>query len=374
MRVAVFSALVLAVSALPAVAQYRYPGGYGGWGGWGGAQTAQGSAAMGMGAFAAGAGAYNEQTAVARSINANTAMQVNEYMYQVNLTNAKYYYKRSADRQKEESAVGVKHFQRVHDNPNAHDIHSGDALNAVLDDLTNPKVFPTALKVATQPIDSEVVKNIQFQYAAKMIATSLEDLIKNGAPDVLQSPEFQEDREAFRPLVKKAHEEIDSQGRVSPETLARCRTVIKAAEDKAARILELGSSKRNEADNYLKALYGLTKMLQTPDVDKFLKGLDKYPTTTLGALLGFMHGFTLRFAPAKTPIQETYYEQLLPMLVALRDRVQAPPANPYAEPSGKPDPKALSQFFSGMDYSHFGPQPDPHTGVVPPAPRPGVPR
>ena len=48
----------------------------------------------GAGVAAAGAGAYNQQTAVARSINANTAMQVNQYMYEVNKNNAKHFYAR----------------------------------------------------------------------------------------------------------------------------------------------------------------------------------------------------------------------------------------------------------------------------------------
>ena len=52
----------------------------------------QGSMMRGAGVAAAGAGSYNQQTAVARSINANTAMQVNQYMYEVNKNNAKYYY------------------------------------------------------------------------------------------------------------------------------------------------------------------------------------------------------------------------------------------------------------------------------------------
>ena len=84
-------AVVLIVSGSSARA-VPLPGGYGayGWGGWGGAgSTVAGSTAYGMGNFAAGAGAYNEQTAEARSMNANTAMQVNNYMYQVNSQNAK---------------------------------------------------------------------------------------------------------------------------------------------------------------------------------------------------------------------------------------------------------------------------------------------
>src|SRR5262245_30347355 len=77
---------VLAAGGVSAHAQY---GRYGGWGGWGGAgSTVQGSIASGMGNFAAGAGQYNVQTAQARSINAQTAMQFNDYMYAVNKQNA----------------------------------------------------------------------------------------------------------------------------------------------------------------------------------------------------------------------------------------------------------------------------------------------
>src|SRR5208337_3223455 len=91
---ALLLALVLSIPAVSAQAQY---GRYGGWGG--GVGTAQGSMARGAGVAAAGAGYYNQQTAVARSINANAAMQVNQYMYEVNKTNAKYFYTRSANKQ-----------------------------------------------------------------------------------------------------------------------------------------------------------------------------------------------------------------------------------------------------------------------------------
>ena len=128
--------LILGISAASAQAQY------GRWGGWGGGvDTAQGSMMRGAGVAAAGAGSYNQQTAVARSINANTAMQVNQYMYEVNKNNAKYYYTRSANKQKEASSTGEAIYKRLHDNPDAHDIHSGDALNVVLDELTNPSIY-----------------------------------------------------------------------------------------------------------------------------------------------------------------------------------------------------------------------------------------
>src|SRR5271154_7128701 len=63
-------------------AQYGYPAGYGGygWGGWG--STPQSALARGLGAFSMGRGAYNEDTAVARSINTDTVMRWNQYAYQ----------------------------------------------------------------------------------------------------------------------------------------------------------------------------------------------------------------------------------------------------------------------------------------------------
>src|SRR4051812_12435185 len=94
------SILLIVVFAAPgtlAHAQYYYPAGYAGWGGWG-AHTAAGSAAYGMGNFAAGAGSYNVQTAQARSINSQTAMQMNDYMYSIETRNAKNHYERVARR------------------------------------------------------------------------------------------------------------------------------------------------------------------------------------------------------------------------------------------------------------------------------------
>src|SRR5437016_1727735 len=122
--------VVLAVGGVLAHAQY---GRYGGWGGWGGAgSTVQGSMAAGMGNFAAGAGQYNVQTAQARSINTQTAMQFNDYMYAVNKQNAATNLTRRRDQQKNVNESADASYKRLHDNPDPHDIHTGDALNIVL--------------------------------------------------------------------------------------------------------------------------------------------------------------------------------------------------------------------------------------------------
>jgi hypothetical protein len=363
--------VVLAASAATAHAQYVYPRGYSGWNGWGGGSTVGGDTARGMGVFAAGAGAYNQQTAQARSMNANTAMQVNDYMYAVNQRNAATERQILAQRQANVNETADAMTKRLRNNPTPRDIRSGDALNVVLEDLTNPAVYTQVAQRATQPIDSRLVKNIVFNYAANMIAISLDDLSTRGVPDVLlTNSEFQPDRDALRALIHKAREESRSPGsQVSPETLANCRVAIKALRTKVEALLPQGSTDRDQAVNFLKALYGLTKMLESPDVSMFLKELDTLPTTTLGQLLTFMHSFNLQFGFSKTPEQGAAYDQLYPMLVRLRDQggVQMPPMS-----SGPPplqDPKKVTSFFSGMDFNHFQPQPAP-VGAAPPPPQP----
>jgi hypothetical protein len=363
--------VVCTLSGAPAHAQYRYPGGYGGWGGWGGggASTVQGSIASGMGNYAAGAGAYNVQTAQARAMNANTAMQWNDYMYAINQRNAKNEMIRLQKRQQATIDTLDATYKRVHDNPDPHDIHAGDALNVVLTDLANPKVYTEIVQKSTQPIDSALVKNINFQFAANMILISLEDVSSRGVPDALATnPDFETDRQAIRALVVKGKKEAESSNQVSIETLRSFRTAVKALQDKADAVYAQGTRQRDESDNFLKALFGISKMLERPQVEQFLKGLNRYPTTTLGQLVTFMHSFNLRFGVAKTPEQEAAYDQLYPLLVQLRDQSQSPAPSPISAQAPPLNPKSATTFFSGMDFSHFGPQPDPHTGVVPPPP------
>jgi hypothetical protein len=353
--------------ASPAQAQW------GGWGGWGGSSTLAEGYGRGFGVAAAGAGQYNVDTAQARSINANTAMQVNQYMYEVNKQNAKEYYARSRQKQQEQSATGVEIYQRLRDNPSTADVHSGDALNVVMDDLTSPMVLGNTIQHASQQIPSELVKNIVFAYTPNMIAISLEDLTAKGAPDVLKtSPAFETERKAVRAAVAQARKEAQAGGPITPETLATCQNAVKALQARVAAALPQGSPDRKASDNFLKALFGLTKMLETPGIETFLKDLNKIPTTTLGHLIGFMHTFNLRFGVADAPAQQAAYDQLFPMLVALRSDVQAPESNPYAQQGSLGNPQAISRYFSGAPQSN-GAAPQPKPGAAPPPPPPGQP-
>ncbi len=139
------AALALALAAgqgAPAWAQYGYPRGYGGygWGGWGGGgETPQGSIARGMGAYAAGAGVYNQQTAVARSINADTAMRYNQYMYESNLEATRKHSALLAKNKADTNQAQAQIQSRLRDHPEPRDIYMGDALNVAVDEIEDPR-------------------------------------------------------------------------------------------------------------------------------------------------------------------------------------------------------------------------------------------
>ena len=122
----------LAAFAPAAHAQYRYPGGYGGygWGGFGGGGgTVGGSVARGMGAFAAGAGSYNVQTAQARSINTSTAMQWDNYLWQAQQTVNRIHLDNVVKENKGRDRARSEIYSRLRDHPTVDDINKGDALN-----------------------------------------------------------------------------------------------------------------------------------------------------------------------------------------------------------------------------------------------------
>ena len=71
------------------------------WGGW--SQTPQGALAQGMGHYYGGAGIFNERTAIADSINADTLMRWNDYMFQANTEAGRRYVSRRRENSREQS-------------------------------------------------------------------------------------------------------------------------------------------------------------------------------------------------------------------------------------------------------------------------------
>jgi hypothetical protein len=360
-------ALTIAIAATEgaARAQYGYPRGYGGygWGGWGGGgETPQGSMARGMGAYAAGAGYYNQQTAVARSINVDTAMRYNQYMYQSNEeANRKYHAKMAEDKSR-----NLENYDKTQDRllnrPEQRDIFMGDALNALVTVIEDPRVYSRTLEGAKVKIGGQAIHNIPFRYAPGAITISIEKLTSGDPPPILLTAPFDDIRSRFKVLGQEIRKDLNEGEKPNPQTVDKALVIVNEAEAKVEQVLERNTKDRNDADKFLKALHGLLGMTQTPALDILLAGVEDHPEATLGQLLGFMSAYNLRFGEAKTPTQKGVYVALYPQLAALRAEVA--PVLAGASPP-KSSGSEVGDFFSAMDYK------DLQKKAPPPAPKPG---
>lgn len=364
MRRAAFLALasttLFALSARTASAQW-------GWGGWGGGVgTVQGSIATGMGYYAAGAGQYNLDTAQAASINTDTVMRWNQFMFQSQMEANQREYRRKARLEKRDVMTGELIYKRLRDNPNAGDIKSGDALNVILDQVTNPSIHSSALRMATDRIPASAVAEIPFFHASDAVTINLHQLSsKEDWPIALQGKEFAADRKAYQDAVAEALKE-DTEGDLSPATIDK---VQDAAQAIRARF-EVNPPKDRElripAENYIKALLGMSRMLEKPEIDKIIGELNKVKDTSLGTLLSFMHVFNLRFGVAKSEKAQEVYTQLFPKMTAFRDRVLEQPGGTEVAKAGDSSKKHPTEFFGTMSLDHAEGKPVP----PPPAPKP----
>jgi len=350
--------IVLSLAALSGQARAQwgygyYPYGYGGygWGGWG--ATPQGDIARGLAYFNMGAGIYNVDTAIACSIDLDTVIRWNQYVYlsQQEGTRA-YFARRNAAIAKDRDAYDAL-LKRIQENPTAHDIENGYALNAALDQLSDPRIHSSALRTADTPVSAKSIREIPFRNASEGVTFSLSQLKASSQwPGVLLGPRFASERAEFETLVDEVRKENTENGQISPGTLSKLRGLISRLKDKLAAMPLEDTAENQEALKFVKTVTALIRLLEKPKIDEVLNELEKIEKTTIGNLLAFMHTFNLRFAPATTPRQRVVYNELYPILAQTRDRIisEAKLDNSVTDRAGK---AKLHDFFSAMDLDHI---------------------
>jgi len=354
-----------------AQAQFYYPGGYGytgyGFGGWG--STPQGSILRGLGAYAEEEGVYNYDTAVADSVEANTAMRLNQYLWNSELEARRRYASQQAARLNLNNSQAKAREYRLRNNPSPEDIDSGAALNLILHQLTDPKVIGgSGLRMADAKVPASSIRGIPFRDETDAITLSLDQLTDPKSwPLPLRSDAFTPEREAYQKAIDDALAE-DKEGTLKPETVARVRNAVATLARKVeAAIPKTQQPDHLQATNYVKGLAGLSRMLERPNVEAVLAQLEKMESTNVGNLVAFMHTYNLRFGPATTPKQSAVYRELYPTMVDQRDKILGKPTDANGEAAPPPPVENPTAIFHGLDPNHLYPKP-PSTSPTPAPP------
>jgi hypothetical protein len=261
-----------------------------------------------------GRGVYNEDTAVARSINTNTVIRWNNAVFQATQAMAKRHAARvRADMAKTTELRGEIE-DRLRNHPEQRDITDGDALNVLLEVLLNPASADRSIALVRTPLRNDVIRDIPFEYASEGMTVCLDRMTMDEQwPLALRVDAFRPERQALRKAVLAALDQ-DKEGNLEPETIQAVQTAIDQLRLKFEKVVPQDSPDYIPARDTIKAMGGLTRMLYSPNMEKILAELEDYQGTTLGDLLAFMQAFNLRFAPANSFRQRQIYLKLYPLL------------------------------------------------------------
>ena len=309
-------------------------------------------------ALAEGAGQYNVQTAAAASVNANTVMQINQYMFSAQQeANQREYVRRNRRIGKTNDTL-AQTADRLRNRPDQDDIDRGDALNVLLDDLTAPGVLHSSgLRLAGSDLDAAQVREIPFRNAAEAVTICLDQLTdKNRIPRLAAVGALTSEREAFVAAVAEARRQARENGELTAEAVRTVQETGKALYAKASSPTGQRHPDRTRArgSTTSRGWPPWPRSRQNPDTLQAMRELKKIKTTHVANLIAFMHTYNLRFGPAESPAQRTAYRDLYPTLKADRDRIYAALDPQATKPPPPPDPKVNpTAVFHGLDEKHL---------------------
>ena len=270
-----------------------------------------------------GAGMYNLNTAQANNIDAQTAMKWNDYVAQITHESARIHAMRVNSAFRRNQALYDARQRQLRESPGRVEIEDGSALNAALDDLTNPKLGSSALRAAKAPVAASLIADVPFQNAAERVTLMLDqmrDAVK--WPEVFEGERFAKDKQTFDEIVAQARKEAED-GEVSPRTLRSAQTFLDELQAKVTAQPLADPLDQKEATKFLATCSALLGLLERPNIQPALLELRKVQNTTIGNLLGFMNAFNLRFGRANTLKERQAYSQLFGILDPVRDQILA---------------------------------------------------
>jgi hypothetical protein len=277
---------------------------------------------MGFGSALNALGMYNLCQAQANQIDSATTMAWMDYYKQSMREECAQSLANRAARRKHQIELYNRRKERIANNPNELDLLGGDALNALLEQLSNPKIEPSALKKAGESIPGETIQRIALKYASKGLTISLGRLtVRDGWPPALRDDRFAPERKGYLDAVQ-ATLERNLARKLTPEDFKSLQAAVLALKRKLkATIPESDSLDFVQAKAFIEDLDDAIAPLKDVDAQTVLCGLDRYAGTTVGDVVVFMQRYNLRFAMALSREERESYRLLYATMVRRRDQI-----------------------------------------------------
>jgi hypothetical protein len=273
-------------------------------------------------------GVLNEKTAIAGQINANTFMTLNEYFAAVSKSEGHEHAERRRQELKKINDLRKQRYDRIHDNPDMRDVFTGDALNDILNDLTDPKVDDSTSRFAQVPLDAGLIRQIPFKLGEKGETFSMNRLSMKKKWVV----QFQNDRykllcEDYQRAVQNALD-LAIDGRMKDKAIAAVEKAVDNLEDTLKRDSFLADPRNqrlySEAKYQLDTLRRTERLFMTEQMQPVFTDIDIYSGTTVHELRLFMRRHRLSFANADSYDERDLFPKLYTALKLHRDKAGIP--------------------------------------------------
>lgn len=269
------------------------------------------------GSFLRGLGSYNLNTARADSINTDTVIRWKEDLRRIENERRDLQARKLAGKKiKIEEAKEQLRQQEIklRLDPSPDDIRSGQALNALLFDLTDPDIKSDdwASKIVKLP-DGASVKNLIFRFtpsgsssnASKalskgVIALSMLD-IEGKWPTAMKQKELDAERRSYETAYASLRNQLQTDT-FNVKSLEQLDNSLRALKAKVATAVTKERGYRDEALKFVDDLTNATRFFDAATIDyakEILVDTQDHDATTVGELVGFMLKYRLQFASAE---------------------------------------------------------------------------
>jgi uncharacterized protein (TIGR03067 family) len=319
--------------------------------------TTQGDILRGQGQLLKGMAWYELSAARARELDLKTARELEQWnrdvyeAYQRELTASAARRRSVRNERVGEAKKGVaEREQRLRTRPTVEDIQSGDALNALLLDLSDPSISESAWRYAKVPLpESLAIPRLIFRFAprrgdktAQSLTSTLIALgrleVRGRWPAYLAIDELSQERRAY----EQAYARVKAQSLEGKLTLGAILELDKAVDALDARARTAVPSARNFRAAAVQTVDGIKKAAKMFDAStigfaqEMIADTHNHLAQTVGELLAFMRKYRLMFAPADgTPGVAEEYGRLYRLLQQQKVTLGLPA--PTDQPHGRVD-------------------------------------
>jgi hypothetical protein len=311
----------------------------------GAGSTVQGDILRGEGQFLRGAAWYELNSAKAFERNAKTLIEMEKWNLQVYKD---YQRDLSAQQQarrnlnKAQAEAARKKYEerenRLRTHPTSDDIIKGDALNALLIDLSDPSISPSAWRLVQVPLPPGLaIPALVFRFAPKpgakssqslgkgVIALARLDTIKgNPWSTVLSMDELERERKAYEAAYVKVRDQCLA-GKLSLDAPIGLKKAIDSLKTKVGKVVPTENGYRAVASRDVVSLGDAAQIFQAETIDyarEMIADTQNHEAKTVGELLAFMRKYRLMFASVEKELGGAeMYSQLYALMQEQKEKL-----------------------------------------------------